>query len=266
MKTIQLSLESINKPHIRSSDEILQAIQKLISYHKSGLLGGEQMPEDANPSLDKSSKDSFHYFTLPMALNYQRNSYKLWESALLTYNDIQTRFVFMPEKVVCATEEDLRFALTKYKVALQPNRHVAIWRVICETLVNRYQADIRNLFILKEYDICSILEEVQIKNKKGFPYLSGQKIANYWLYVMLQYTTSQLKNRHCLSIAPDTHVIQASIMLGLVEEKDDQNSLRSVVANSWEKILTGSELCPIDVHTPLWLWSRRGFTPNIYSE
>ena len=30
-----------------------------------------------------------------MALNYQRNSYTLWESALKTYNDEETRFVII---------------------------------------------------------------------------------------------------------------------------------------------------------------------------
>ena len=61
-----------------------------------GSLGGEVMPEDANPHLDKSLVENYLYFTLPMALNYQRNSYKLWESALNTYNDKETNFVFNP--------------------------------------------------------------------------------------------------------------------------------------------------------------------------
>lgn len=38
------------------------------------------MPEDENPALDKSSKENYLYFTLPMALNDQRNSYMLWNA------------------------------------------------------------------------------------------------------------------------------------------------------------------------------------------
>ena len=34
---------------------------------------------------------------------------------------------------------------------------------------------------------------------------------------------------------------------------------RIAVANAWIKALAGSGLAPIDVHTPLWLWSRAGF-------
>lgn len=48
---------------------------------KEGKPGGEFMPEDSNPHLSKASNENFLYFTLPMVLNYQRNSYKLWESA-----------------------------------------------------------------------------------------------------------------------------------------------------------------------------------------
>ena len=34
------------------------------------------MPEDENPSLKIDSLENYLYFTLPMSLNYQRNSYK----------------------------------------------------------------------------------------------------------------------------------------------------------------------------------------------
>lgn len=53
------------------------------------------MPEDANPNFEKDSLENYLYFTLPMALNYQRNSYTLWESTLKTYNDEETRFVLI---------------------------------------------------------------------------------------------------------------------------------------------------------------------------
>jgi hypothetical protein len=259
----QLNLFEGYNPVKKTSLEIISAVRKLREYHALGLLGGEKMPEDANPGLDKSSKDNFHYFTLPMALNYQRNSYKLWEGALTTYEDPETHFVFIPEQVVLTSEEKLRAALVKHKVALQPNRHSNIWRTISETLVKYYQGDVRNLFIANDNSIDLILKEVQINRKKEFPYLSGPKIANYWLYVISQYTNSKLKNKNCLSIAPDTHVIQASIMLGVIEESDDHNAIRSKVAIAWQEILSGTELCPIDIHTPLWLWSRRNFQPDI---
>lgn len=261
---LQLNLLELQDSR-KSRDDILSAARKLRQLHREGLLGGEIMPEDANPGLEKGSRDNYHYFTLPMALNYQRNSYKLWESALATYRDLNTRFVFFPEEVVRASEQEIRSALTKYKVAIQPNKHTSIWMTLCSTFYERFHSDVRELLTSNGNDIVSVLEEVQNNSKKGFPYISGHKIANYWLYVLDQYTDAQLKNRCSLSIAPDTHVIQASIVLGLISPdlNIDQNAIRPQVAEAWRNILEGTEMCPIDVHTPLWLWSRRHFTPSL---
>lgn len=55
-----------------NKEEVLQKVDILYNMWKKGSLGGEVMPEDANPHLDKSSVENYLYFTLPMALNYQR--------------------------------------------------------------------------------------------------------------------------------------------------------------------------------------------------
>ncbi len=70
--------------------KILEKVKMLYKMWKDGKLGGDYMLEDSNPHLIKSSRENFLYFTLPMALNYQRNSYKLWENALATFNDKTT--------------------------------------------------------------------------------------------------------------------------------------------------------------------------------
>ena len=107
--------------------EVLQKVDMLYSMWKKGSLGGEVMPEDANPHLGKSSVENYLYFTLPMALNYQRNSYKLWESALNTYNDKETNFVFNPKICINKTFEEVQYALVKYKIALQKQKQTEIW-------------------------------------------------------------------------------------------------------------------------------------------
>ena len=65
---------------------------KLIFVYKAGKHGGERMPEDENPHLDKYLKENYMYFTFPMALNYQRNSYKLRESANKVYRNNLSAF------------------------------------------------------------------------------------------------------------------------------------------------------------------------------
>lgn len=242
--------------------QLISRISRLIDLHKSGALGGEKMPEDANPNLARGSSENLLYFTLPMSLNFQRNSYKLWEGAHATFLDDGTRFVFDPRSVASVSDEELRFALLKYKVALQPKKHVEIWRRICVTFLNQYRSDVRDFLESYDFRIGKILEAMHSTKKPDFPYLSGPKISNYWLYVLTQYTDMPLVERNHLSVAPDTHVIQASIKLGLIHS-GGSSSVQSEIARSWADALSGTGIHPIDIHTPMWLWSRQNFQPHV---
>lgn len=243
--------------------EVYNKAERLIALHKEGALGGEIMPEDANPGLDRRSKENYLYFTLPMALNYQRNSYKLWEAAKLAYFDDTVSDIFIPASVLNMSEDELREKLVKHKVALQPNKHIEIWRTLCRTFEERFSGDVRELFRRNDYSVKKIKEFV-LKNKKEFPYLSGPKILNYWLYVMLQYTDAVFIDRENIAVAPDTHVMQASVKLGLLsEEEANKADAREHVSELWNSVFENTQHCPIDIHTPLWLWSRNGFSVQI---
>ena len=163
-----------------NKEEILDKVDKLIVMYKNGELGGEVMPEDANPHFESSSLENYLYFTLPMALNYQRNSYTLWESALKTYTDEETRFVFDPKMCLQKSFEEVQHALTKYKVALQKQKQTEIWLSLCNTFVELFNGDIRKLFDTLDNDVDKIRNFIQKDYKKKFPYLSGTKICNYW--------------------------------------------------------------------------------------
>ena len=241
-------------------DEILKKVDILYIMWKQGSLGGEFMPEDENPHLEKSSWENYLYFTLPMALNYQRNSYTLWESANKTYNDKETKFVYNPKEVIKKSFDEVQYALTKYKVALQKTKQTEIWIKLCNTFVELFDGDIRNLFDKLDNDVDKIRYFIQKENKKKFPYLSGTKICNYWLYVIWQYTDREYKNIEKLTVAPDTHVCKATYKLGLITEKElNSNNVQLIVIDRWNKLFEGTKYKPIDIHTALWLWSRNGF-------
>ena len=127
-------------------EQILKDVDKLVRLYENGSLGGEVMPEDSNPHLSKNSIENYNYFTLPMALNYQRNSYKLWESANHTWNDEETNFVFDTKKVSISSFEEVQKALVKYKVALQQNKQTEIWIKLSNTINEFFDGDIRKLF------------------------------------------------------------------------------------------------------------------------
>ena len=46
-----------------NKDKILRKVDILYNKWKEGSLGGEVMPEDANPHLEKSSMANYLYFT-----------------------------------------------------------------------------------------------------------------------------------------------------------------------------------------------------------
>ena len=243
----------------RNNAHVLNDALALHRMWKQGKLGGEVMPEDVHPDLAKDSDELLHYLTLGMCLNYQRNSYKLWDACTAAYFDRDVSWIFSPKLVAASDEDHLRPALIKHKVALQPNKHTNNWKRVSGGIMKYGQGDMRRILENDDYDIAKIREFIQ-SNRKDFPYLAGHKICNYWLFVLLQYTSFPISNRHALTIAPDTHVLNASVRLGLLSSDDlDKANAQTLCSDSWDKLLAHSDFIPIDIHTPLWLWSRQGY-------
>ena len=114
--------------------EVLRKTRQLLQLYQSGKLGGSTMPEDSNPGFPRGSKENYTYFTLPMALNYQRNSYKLWEAAAATSSDPATADAFDMASAAGMPEQLLQEKLTRYNLALQRNKQPAIWQTLCPHL------------------------------------------------------------------------------------------------------------------------------------
>lgn len=126
--------------------------------------------------------------------------------------------------------------------------------------MNCFGGDIRKIFEINDYDVEKIRDFIQKENKSKFPYLSGNKICNYWLYVLYQYTDIKFKNIDKLTVAPDTHVVKASHKLGIINDEElNSSNVQLIVIERWSKLLNGTKYHPIDIHTPMWLWSRNGF-------
>ena len=94
--------------------------------------------------------------------------------------------------------------------------------------------------------------------KKDFPYLSGIKISNYWLFILSKFTDVKFKNLNYVSIIPDTHVLQSSIQLGLSDAKTTPAQVELI----WFELLKDSGIDPITMHPVLWNWSRNNFIPG----
>lgn len=243
--------------------DLIKNCKILIEAFQSDKLGQTVMPEDSSPNFsDKDTEFRIAYFTLPMALNYQRDSYKLWQSALKTFNDPETRFVFDVKAVSNASEAEVRKALMKYKVALQPNKHINTWRTIAKTVHDTW-GSFSKFFETINNDFINLKQFVKVDYKKGFPYLSGPKIFNYWSFIISTYGKVDLNNRNQIEIAPDTHITQCSVKLGVISSDEAVTLTKDVISERWREYLKNSGIDPIDMHSPLWFWSRNGFIFNL---
>ena len=241
-----------------NKNEIIKKCYIIKNAFKNGQLGDTTMPEDTHPNFS-DNEDRFVFFSLPMSLNYQRNSFKLWEAATRTFNDKKTNQVYLLDYIKNTPEDDIRPLLLKYKLALQPNKHINTWKRIGTTVFYNWKS-FTNLFKSTKYDFLKLKQILQKDYKKGFPYLSGPKIFNYWSYIMEQYGDIKLKNSEYIEIAPDTHVIQASIKLGLISKEESRKISREGLSKKWRHLLKGTNINPIDTHSPLWFWSRSNFS------
>lgn len=242
-----------------NKEEIIKNCRILLQAHKQGKLGYSKMPEDSSPEFSDEDKETrLTYFTLPMALNYQRDSYKLWESALKTFQDDETKIIFNIKNSANLDEGKLREYLTKHKIALQPNKHIATWQKISKTISENW-GSISNLLEHSNYDFLKLKNIIQNKFKKDFPYLSGPKIFNYWSFIIQEYGKAKLKNSEFIEIAPDTHITKCSVILGVINQEESENLTKDKISERWREILKETEINPIDMHPPLWFWSRNNF-------
>jgi len=165
----------------------LEKVKKLLEHHEQNLIPLLHQHE-VNPGLLRGSRENYLYFTLPVCINFQRNSPAMWASALKTYEDKETRYVFFPEELATRPIEQIRADLLKYKLALQPNKHILIWTTIAKTFHEYYDDDPRQVIAEANSDAGQLIQLLQLTHKKRFPYLSGPKLSNYWPHILSHYT------------------------------------------------------------------------------
>jgi hypothetical protein len=236
----------------------LQRVRQLLEHFEQGAIP-RLAQHEVNPGLPKGSRENYLYFTLPVCINFQRSSPAMWASALATYQDPATNYVFFPEKLAATDPDQIRADLVKHKLALQPNKHVLIWTTIARTLHGFYNDDPRQVLVEANHDAGQLVYLLQKTHRGRFPYLSGPKLSNYWPYILSYFTDAAFANAHEISIIPDTHVIKSSEHLGLVPA--GASSL--LVEAAWKELLEGSGITPSQMHSVLWYWSRNRFVPHV---
>lgn len=238
--------------------DTLSKVKKLLDYYETGKIP-RLTEHEVNPGFEKGSRENYLYFTLPVCINFQRSSPAMWASALATWNDEETRFLFYPEQLASKSFEEAQKALGKHRLGLQPNKHTLIWTTIARTLNEHFENDPRAIVTLAEDKITNLLNILQVSHKQHFPYLSGPKLSNYWPYILSQYSDVEWTDPWEISIIPDTHIIKSTAHLGLTSEIANSDEVAAV----WKELLKNSGINPVQVHPVLWNWSRNNFLPKV---
>ena len=239
-------------------EDTLSRIKELHKLYLDGKIRGPEIHE-VHPYLPIDSRENYLYFTLPCCLNFQRNSPAMWRSALNTFEDPDTNYLFLPEKIVGMPREEVQKDLTKHKLALQKNKHTDIWIRTSETLSKHYNNDPRQVLEEGNFDVNQIIQILQKDKKDLFPYWGGIKLSNYWLFILSRFTDVKLENINEISIIPDTHIIKSTIKLGLAEPGVKSAEVEQI----WRVILKEVKIPPVEMHPTLWAWSRQNFWPDV---
>lgn len=237
---------------------LIDKVKRLLELYEQGAIPVLEQHE-IHPGLPKDSRENYLYFTLPVCLNFQRSSPAMWASALKTWEDESTRYLFYPEQLVSAPIEKVRHDLSKHRLGLQPNKHTLIWTTIAHSFYEYYDSDPRMLIAEADGDAGKLITLIQVAHKKRFPYLCGPKLSNYWPFILSHYTDIEFSNSQEISIIPDTHVVQSSVVLGLIPA----GSSAKAVELAWKNLLKTSGINPSSVHSALWNWSRNNFQPAV---
>jgi hypothetical protein len=244
------------KGHV--SEEQKERILELLRLYQNGGLTGPQIHE-VHPGLSLGSRENYLYFTLPCCINYQRSSPALWQSALDTWDDEETRYLFFPERVSEEIVAQICHDMRKHRLAVQTFKHPLIWRTIGRTLFEHYGSDPRAILEEGNYDVPILIRHLQTEKRDRFPYLGGIKLSNYWLFILSRFTDARFLRLEELSIIPDRHIVRSTVRLGLADERVKPQEVEAL----WRPLLKELGILPTEMHPVLWAWSRGGFVPEV---
>lgn len=236
---------------------VVASCRSIIDAYNRGLLGTYAPAESIAPKFH-DQEGWLRYYTLPMAINYRRPSEQLWNAAKASYLDEATSQLFDLPFVMNASLEEVRHLLSIHKLAMQPTTHTAIWKTISTTIHTEW-GGVTGLLEAVDYDFLRLKETVQRTHKKGFPYLSGPKIFNFWSYILTTRCDVDFKHKEYIDIAIDGHIKRSSIELGVITPEEAQSLPSEQIAARWRRLLQTSDFTPVDLNIPLWYWSRDKF-------
>lgn len=214
---------------------------------EEGIFGHNIMPEDlvwgsdlSGIEVKRGSYEHLMFITMVVSIDYMRDADKLWQAGRKTMEDSETKWLFSPEIVKNKTLDEIIPAMKKHRLSQKHKRDAGIWKRVSESFANIYDSDPKKLLEECDYDAVKIFEKkYDIRFKRNFPSLSGNKIFPLWIRMLHDNIGIELKNLEKMPIPVDVHIARATFTTGClhgaytgtIEEASQK------IDETWKKII-----------------------------
>ena len=247
------------------TQRIMEILLEWYYQNPDGIYAGSYEPELILPKGTKQgSYEQLMFYTLTVAIDYQRSASDLWDAGRRTMEDEKSRWVFYPKEVAKRSFEELVENLAKYKLSKKTNRDAKIWQTICLSLLELFEGNPRKLFEKYDYDALQIFNAMRSQYGKKFPYLAGStgtsKILSLWIRILHEAAKIEFKNLNQIPMPIDIHTARATITTGCLvgDFKGSFNVLVEMAKSAWVEACQGTKFYPLRLDEALWNLSRNG--------
>jgi len=230
----------------------------LLEVHSNGgIFGNKVTPQHQPPERAVTLEERLRFVTFAVALDYLRDSTRLYNLARETYDDPETTWLFDPTVVADAHYKEIFEGLKKHKLAQREVRDTDIWSNLAKCLVDRFSGSVRNLLESAEYYGPQLLITATRFNIMG---LMGPKIGPLWLR-MLNDCCTPIKGIEEIPLPVDRHIVSASFACGVIVGEHEGlvlDDLTEPIQTVWRG---GGELggfAAIQLDVPMWYLGRLG--------
>jgi hypothetical protein len=239
-----------------------------------GIFGQNIMPEDmlwGGDLLDigheRGSYEHLMFITMVVSIDYQRDADKLWEAGRESMDDKETKWLFSPIDVKGKPINDIMRAMKKHRLSQKHSKDAWIWKTVSESFARLYNSDPGNLIKECDYDAMKIFnKKFDIRFKKNFPFLSGNKIFPLWIRMLHDNLEIKLKNIEKMPIPVDVHIARSTFTTGCLigEYFGTIPEIAPKIDEAWKTVLSKVKhpnlKYSLQLDEPLWHLSKNGCT------
>lgn len=236
--------------------------KQLVAVHNNGgIFGFKETPQHEAPKRAETLEQRLRFVTFSVAIDYLRDSYRLYNTCRATFDDEETNWVFDPVAINSARFDKLTLALCKHGVAQRPTKDIDVWSTVGKRLLDLFEGQVTNMLDSVSRNGPALLVLVK---ESGFLGLSGPKIGPLWLRMMNDCCTP-IGDISYVPIPVDRHVVTASFATGAlsgVYRDQSLDVLTDPIQSVWREAGQLGGFAAIHLDVPLWELGRLGCSKN----